>query len=81
MRILNTFISPLSTIVLILDGNSEIGAHEELSLLSDLLKAFDKIESSHKSHIFYPKGPIFLHACATCSQLPSNLSTIIVYEH
>ena len=32
--------------ILILDGNSEVGAY---SLLFDLCKAFDSIESSHKS--------------------------------
>ena len=25
----------------------------------------------------YQKSPIFLHACASCSELPSNLSTMI----
>ena len=40
--------------VLILDGNSEIGAH---------------VRSSHKSGVC-------LHACAACSELPSNISTM-----
>ena len=31
-------------------------------VLFDLFKAFDYIESSHKSDIFYPKMLIFLHA-------------------
>ena len=52
------------TMVLILDGNSEIGAYvRSQSRLYDLLKASDKIENSHKSNIF------FLHGCATCSEL------------
>ena len=41
----------------------------EQSLLFDLCKAFDQKESSHKSYIFSPKSPIFLHACAACSEL------------
>ena len=41
-------------------------------LLFDLFKAFDYIESSHKS------GPIFLYACATCNELPSNISTMVL---
>ena len=59
------------TMVLILDGNSEIGAYvRSQSRLYDLLKASDKIENSHKSYIF------FLHGCATCSELPSIISTM-----
>ena len=55
--------------VLILDGYSEKGARtEEQSLLFNLVKAFDEIQSSHKSDRFYTKGPIFPHACATCSE-------------
>ena len=40
-----------ATMVLVLHGNSEIGnfLRKEKSLLFDLYKAFDKIESSHKS--------------------------------
>ena len=30
-----------------------------------------KYESGHKSDFLPPKIPIFLHACATCSELPS----------
>ena len=33
------------------------------------------IESSHKSIFFSPKRPIFLHLCATCSELPSIAGT------
>ena len=36
-------------------------ARKEQSLLFDLFKPFD--------------SPIFLHACAICSDLPSNIST------
>ena len=56
--------------VLILDGNTEIGAH----VRTNLFKAFDLIKSSHKSDIFSPKRHIFLYACAICSELPSNIS-------
>ena len=38
-------------------------------MLFDLLKAFDKTETSHKSDIFSPKEPIFVHDRATCSEL------------
>ena len=64
--------------VLITDANSEIGAHAGSNLLSDLFKAFDLIESSHKSNFFAPKIHIFfLHANATCSELPSDISTMV----
>ena len=55
--------------VLMVDGISEIGAHVRSNICS-LFKAFDYFESSHKSDYLYPKRPVFLHACATCSQLP-----------
>ena len=66
---------PEETRVIISDGTSSrhVGIQ---SLLFDLLKAFDQIESIHKSDLFYPKIPTFLHACATCSELPSNISTM-----
>ena len=47
---------------------------QEANWLFDLIKAFDEIECSHKSDSF-SGGPIFLQACATCSELPSNIST------
>jgi len=43
------------------------------SLLFDLFKAFD----SDIFLYFSSKIPIMLHACATCSELPSNVSTMI----
>ena len=42
----------------------------EQSLLFELIKALDLIEIS-------PKWLIFPHACATGSELPSNISTMI----
>ena len=44
-------------------------------LLFDLFKASEQIESSHKLE-FFTKKPILLHACATCSELPSYISTM-----
>ena len=47
-------------LLLILDGNFEGGVRTvEQTLLLDLLKAFDLIESSHKSQFSSPKRPIF----------------------
>ena len=55
--------------VLILDGNLEINrcARKEQSLLFDLFKAFDQIESSLRK-------TYFLHVCASCSEIPSNVN-------
>ena len=58
--------------VLLLDGNSEIVA--EKFLIFDLFKAFNSITTD----FFSPKRPIFLHACATCSELPFNISTLLI---
>ena len=52
-------------------------ARKEQSLLFDLFKTFNKIESSYKSDFFLHKRPISHHACATSSELPSNISDIV----
>ena len=49
---------------------------KEKSLRYDLFKAFDYIKISHKSDFFSPKRHIFLNTCATCSELPFNISTM-----
>ena len=60
--------------VLILDGNLEVtDLHVGVISVNDRFKEFDYIESSHKSDSFPPSIPIFLNACATCSELPSNI--------
>ena len=46
---------------------------KEQSLLFDRFKAFHKIESIHKSNFSNLKRPIVIHACASCSELPSNV--------
>ena len=38
-----------------------------------MFKVFDQIESSQNAD---SEKPIFLHACYTCSELPSNISTM-----
>ena len=38
---------------------------------------FGLIESSYKADIFYTNSPILLHACATCFELPYDISTMI----
>ena len=53
-------------------------ARKEQSLFIDLFKAFDWIVSSQKLDIYYPERLIFLHACATCSELPSNMNTKVL---
>ena len=41
---------------------------KEQSLLFDMFKAFNHIKSNNKQY-FLSKRPIFLQACATCSEL------------
>ena len=53
-------------------------ARAEQSLLFDMFKAFDWIESCQKSKYFYPKRPVFLHAHATCLEVPSNINTMVL---
>ena len=54
----------------ILDGNSGIGAHVKNNLCYLIcLRCSNKIEISHTLDLFF--------SCATCSKLPSNISTMI----
>ena len=57
--------------VLILDGNSKTDAQLVQSLLLDMLEAFDQIGAVTNQIVSSPKRPDFLHARATCSELPS----------
>ena len=52
-------------------GNSLKGAHVRRNICYSTC-------SRHliTSRSFYPKRDIFLHACATCNELPSNISTM-----
>ena len=52
-------------------------------MLFYLIKAFDKIKSKDlrptcSQFNFFSESPVFLHACAACSGLPSNKSTMIL---
>ena len=60
----------LKEALLILDGSLEIGVH----VISIIWSVEDMIrhESSYKSYFFSLKITIFLHACAACSEIPSN---------
>ena len=64
--------------VLILDGNSEIDAQVKRNLfyLIDLRHSISLSMVTSRVIFFYPGRPIFRHACATCAELPSNISTI-----
>ena len=45
----------------------------EQSLLFDLLKYRSKAGTNR---MFFPENIYFCYACATCSELPSNISTM-----
>ena len=57
-----------------MEGNPEISAHVKCNLLYLIyLRHLIASGSGHKSDFFCsPKKPILLHACATCSELPST---------
>ena len=46
----------------------------------DLLKAYDYIERVVASDFFFRKSPFLHHTCATCSEQPSHIKTMI-YTH
>ena len=63
----------MRAMVLILDGNSEIGAHVRNKLCFRHL-----IRSRAVSNLIsLPKTPIYLHACATCSGFSPNISLML----
>ena len=62
--------------VLILDGHSDIGARVR-SNLCYLICLGHLVRSRAFTNLFFllRKDIVFLHACAICSELPSNMST------
>ena len=52
--------------VIILDGNSDIGAHVRRNL------CFLSRSRAVTNLIFFSERPIFLHACAPCFELPNE---------
>ena len=66
--------------VLILDGNSELGAHARSNLCYStcLINRFFQLDRKQsRIGLFSLKSSIFPHACATCSELPYDISTMI----
>ena len=57
----------IGSMVLILDGSSEIGAHvwRDLGVLIRLIHLWRSRAATNLK--------IFLHTCVTCSELPSNI--------
>ena len=49
-------------------------------MLLNTLKAFVQIERNHKSDVFIRKSFFFVHACATSSEVPSNLSNMEIFK-
>ena len=62
---------------IIIDGNSEIGAHARSNLCYlNCLRHLIRLRAIKNLIFFLQERPIFLDTCATCSELPSNISTI-----
>ena len=76
-NIINNHLSDkVVTMLLILDGNSETGAHVScgfgyLFCLRHLFKS-----SAAKNQLYFKKRLNFLHTCAPCFELPSYTSTM-----
>ena len=63
----------IAYMVLIWDGNSEVGAHLWTEI--DLYKTYVTYESSRKFEINF--RPVFLYKCEMRFELPSNINTMI----
>ena len=70
-------VNKVTPMVLILDGNSKIGAHVKRNLCCSTCLRHLISSTAAQIGYFYPKRHIFLHGCATCYELPSNISTMV----
>ena len=76
------YVNSVLAMVLKLDGNSEIGAHVRNNVCYYLcLWHLIKSRAVTNRFFFAPKRHIFPHASATCSELPSNISTLVLTVH
>ena len=65
--------------VFILNGNLEIGAHVRSNFSYLICLRHLIISKAVANRILQnPKRPIFLQACAKCSELPSNINTMAI---
>ena len=67
----------ICSMVVTLDGNSEIGKREVAISVIWSVSGIWLDRERQQIAIFPQKIPIFLHACATCSDLPSTIRTMI----
>ena len=49
-------------------------------MLFDMFKAFDYIREQSQIGFFFSEKNYFLRACATCSELPFIISTMVVAD-
>ena len=68
------YLKLLSTKVFVLDGNSEICGYVRRNIVKDI---WFVREPSQIGYFFSEKGVFFVNACATCSESPSYISTVI----
>ena len=67
-------------VMVLLYGNSLTGAHVKRNLCYSTCLRHLISSRVATNRIFYPKRHILLHACATCNELPSNISTMGLSE-
>ena len=51
------------------------------NLIYLVFKAFDRSRTLANVKNKKQNGPVFLYMCATCSEIPSNVSTIVATSH
>ena len=71
------FLSHQTMVLIFIDGKSEIGVQLRRNICY-LVSLRHLIRSRAVTNLilFSPLRPIFLHACATCSELPSDIGTM-----
>ena len=60
----------------ILDGNSLRGAHVRRNICYSTSSRYLITSRAVTNRVFLPEKTHFLHACATCNEIPSNISTM-----
>ena len=71
----------VGAMVLILDGNSEIGAHVRSNFCYSICLKCSNRSKAVTNRIFSVWKKKFLHASATCYEFSSNISTMRKYDY
>ena len=70
----------VSNMVLVSDGNLGIGTNVKIDMFCLIWLRHSVSSKVITNRSFYLKIPIYLHTCATCSELPSDVNTMASFK-